>query len=202
VTAAAAVGPLDRAGAQLLTLQLQQAIDLVVELIDRAVAGRVWLALGYRSWPEYCAAELPQLAELVARATVEERQGVVVALRRQGVSLRGIAGPLGISASQAGLDAKAGGAAQLAKVVGLDGIERTAPTARAPRSAPKGRPLVDRVVELLAAHPDGLDVLAVAKALKVRQAQAGPSLCRLAAAGRVEYVPGARRGQLGRYRRS
>jgi hypothetical protein len=199
VSAAAAAGPLDRAGAQLLTLQLRQALDLVVELIDRAVAGRVWLALGYKSWPEYCAAELPQLADLVARATVPERQAVVVALRREGVSLRGIAGPLGISASQVKLDADAAGAPKLATVVGLDGRTIATPAAQAPRPKPAARPLVDRVVELLAAHPDGLDVLTVAKALRVRQAQASPALCRLAAAGRVEYLRPARRGQLGRY---
>ena len=192
---------LDRAEAELLTLQLGQALDLAVGLVDRLVAGRAWIALGYKSWGDYCAARLPQLAELVSRATVEERQGVVVALRREGVSFRGIAAPLGISASQAALDAKAGGAPKLAKVLGLDGREVAAPQKRSEnRTRPKARPLVDRIVELLSAEPD-LTVLDVAGRLKVRQAQAGPALCRLSKpGGRVEYVRPERRGQLGRYR--
>jgi predicted transcriptional regulator len=56
-----------------------------------------------------------------------------------------------------------------------------------------------RIVELLAENPAGLDVLTVAKRLRVRQAQVSPALCRLDAAGRITYVRPARRGLMGVY---
>ena len=200
MSAAPAPVVLDRAAAQLLTRQLRDALQLAVDLVQRAIEGRAWLALGYESWADYCAAELPQLAELVKRAPVDERRGVVVALRDAGHSLRAIAQPLGLAPNTVRADLAAAGADQLATVTSLDGRVRPATSTAAPKPKPKARPLVDRIVELLAAEPGGLDVLAVSKALRVRQAQAGPALCRLGAAGRVEYVPGAKRGQLGRYR--
>jgi hypothetical protein len=59
--------------------------------------------------------------------------------------------------------------------------------------------LTARIVQLLAAHPGGLDVFTVCKRLKVRQAQVSPALSRLATAGRITYRPGARRGIVGTY---
>jgi hypothetical protein len=62
------------------------------------------------------------------------------------------------------------------------------------------RPLTDRLVQLVrAAGPDGADVLELCDRSRVRQARVAPALCRLRKAGRIEYLPPERRGQLGRY---
>jgi hypothetical protein len=195
--ARALVGPLDAQAARALTLQLRDALTLAVDLITRLVDGQAWQALGFTSWADYCAAELPELAELVRRSTVDERRAVVVALHGRGHSLRAIGGPLGLAPNTVRADLAAAGAPKRATVTSLDGRQR--PAAAAPRPKAKPVPLVVRIVQLVDAHPAGLDVREVCKALRIGREQAGPALCRLAAAGRLTYAPPARRGQTGRY---
>lgn len=195
--ARAVVGPLDAQAARALTLQLRDALTLAVDLITRLIDGRADQALGFASWADYCAAELPELAQLVERSTVDERRAVVVALHGRGHSLRGIAGPLGLAPNTVRADLAAAGAPKRATVTSLDGRQR--PAAAAPKPKAKPLPLVVRIVQLVDANPDGVTVHDVASKLRVHHGQASGSLSRLAAAGRLTYARPARRGQTGRY---
>lgn len=194
MTAAAAVAPLELARVRQRIAQVRELLADARELLAELYDSRAWITLGLPSWDELCRRELPELAELL---TLAERKALVVELRRGGLSLRAAAAPAGVAANTArAWIADAG--VSIASTTSLDGRVRPA-TSTTARPKVAARPLVDRVVELLAANPAGLDVLEVARRLRVRQSQASPALCRMAAAGRISYRPGARRGQLGRY---
>lgn len=168
--------------------QLAQAVQLLGELYD----GRAWVALGLPSWEALCAQELPELGQLL---TVAERRSLVVDLRQRGMSLRAAAAPAGVSAATAKTWADDAGV-QLATVTSLDGRIRPG---QGVKQSVKPRPLVDVLVDLIAAHPEGLTVFDLVKRAKVRQSQASPALCRLVAAGRLTYRAPAKRGQTGTY---
>lgn len=176
--------------------KLDQARELLAgarELLAELYAGRAWVTLGLDSWQALCAQELPELAELL---TMAERQSLVVELRRGGLSLRAAAAPAGFSPNHARKLCDDAGV-QLADVIGLDGRRRAAAAAPAKR---RRAVKVDRVVQLVVdAGGAGLTVFELMERTRWRQSSAAAALCRLAAAGRVEYRPGARRGQVGRY---
>jgi transposase len=196
MSAAAAPAPLNIARARRLTKQLREALTLALDLLLEVFEGRAWEALGYPTWEAYCAAELPELAQL--RMPLEQRQAAVAELRGRGMSSRAIGAPLGLSHQTVQRDLKAAGV-QLATVTSLDGRMRPAAATQPAPSRPRTR-RTDRVVELLAAAgPAGLSVLEVAERFRWRQHIAAATLCRLAAAGRIAYVPPARRGLFGTY---
>lgn len=195
--AVAGVGRLDVARARKLTRELRKSLQLSLSLLTEVYDGRAWEVLGYDSWAAYCATELPELAVLGKGLPPAERTGVVVALAERGLSLRGIAEPLGLAPNTVKRTLQAA-EVHRAKVVGIDGRERTAAPAPA---APRPRVVkTDRTVQLLIdAGPDGLTVLDVARALRTDQHKASATLTRLQQAGRVAYLPAARRGLFGRY---
>jgi hypothetical protein len=192
---AARATALDVAAARRLTRRLQDALTLALDLLQQAHDGHAWRVLGYESWPAYCAAELPQLAQL--RLPLDERRAAVATLRGRGMSLRAIGAPLGLAPNTVRADLDAAGV-QLATVTSLDGRQRPA---AAPASAPRPRVAkTDRAVALVAAAgPDGLTVRDLVKATRWNQCQASATLHRLAAAGRLTYRRPERRGQLGSY---
>lgn len=197
--AAAGVVRLDKARARALTRRLRDALDLSLDLLTEAFHGRAWEVLGYASWSAYCAAELPALALLGKGMPAEQRQGVVVELRRQGMSHAAIAKPLGVGVGTVHRDLEAAGVS-IATTESLDGRRRPGkvPAAAAP-SRPRARK-TDRAVELVAAAgPEGLTVRDLVAATRWNQCQASATLHRLERAGRVRYLQPARRGLFGRY---
>lgn len=203
--AAAGVVRIDVARARALTRQLQRALDVAVELVRELHESEAWRVLGHDSWPAYCAAELPQLRVIVRGMPKEERRAKVAELRGAGMSLRDVSEVTGLAPNTVRADAAAAGV-QLVTVKSRDGALRPARVSGIPASSASSassapaRPLTDRLVQLLrAAGPDGATVLELCDRARVRQARVAPALCRLAAAGRVEYRRPERRGQLGRY---
>lgn len=196
MSAAAAATSLDVARIRSKIAQARELLAGARELLAELYEARAWVALGLDSWADLCAAELPELAQLL---TLAERQSLVVELRRDhGLSLRAAAAPAGVAPNTARKWLDQAGV-QLATVTSLDGRQRpatSAPAARRPRVAK-----VDRVVQLVVdAGPDGLSVFELMERTRWRQSSAAAALCRLAKpGGRIVYVTPARRGQVGRY---
>jgi hypothetical protein len=67
--------------------------DLMADVV-RAYQGRVWLALGYKSWPDYIKGEFNHAPLSLPRG---ERQAVSTLLRGQGMSTRAIGPAIGES---------------------------------------------------------------------------------------------------------
>ncbi len=198
MSAPAAVVRLDAARARRLTDQLRETLDLAVELVRELHVGEGWRALGHSSWPEFCRAELPQLAVIVRGMPKVERRAKVAELRASGMSLRDVSEVTGLAPNTVRTDAAAGGVV-LEVTRGRDGALRSA-TATAPATRRRREPKTDRTVALLAgAGPDGLTVRDVARELRCPQHMAAATLTRLEDAGRVVYRAPARRGLFGRY---
>lgn len=195
---AAAVVQLDEARARAITRKLAGAVDLALDLVVEAYEGRAWSVLGFASWGEYVAVEVPALAVIGKGLPLAERREAVAVLRARGLSLRGIAEVLGLAPNtvRAALPDE-----QPAEVVSLDGTRRASQsTSQGPRRRRRRVPLTDQVVALLAgAGAGGLSVVEVARALHVERTMIAPTLTRLVDAGRVAYVRPERRGLFGRY---
>jgi hypothetical protein len=190
---AAAVVRLDAARARALTRELQKTLDLAVELVRELHEREGWRALGHASWPEFCRAELPQLAVIVRGMPREERRAKVSELRRGGMSLRDVAEVTGLAPNTVRTDAAG---VVLETVKGRDGALRPA-RAVAAVPAPKV-PTTERLVQLVtAAGP--LTVTEVCRRARLPREVVGPALCRLAAAGRLVYAAPERRGMFGTY---
>lgn len=195
---AAAVGRLEVARARALTRKLAGAVDLALDLVVEAYEGQAWAVLGHDSWAAYVAAEVPSLAVIGRGLPVDQRRDAVAVLRGRGLSLRGVSEVLGIAPNTVRADAAAAGV-QLARVVSLDGSVRSSSRSSSSRRR-RGPVKTDRTVALLLeAGAEGLTVLEVARALRCPQHMASATLTRLQAAGRVGYLPPARRGLFGRY---
>lgn len=77
-----------------LTNRIRQHGEIMWTLVKRAYRSRVWAALGYGSWDEYCAEEFGKSRMKLPR---EERQEVVASLRESGLSTRAIAAATGVA---------------------------------------------------------------------------------------------------------
>jgi hypothetical protein len=198
VSAGAAVVRLDRARAESLTRELRGALDLAVGLVRELHTFEGWRAMGYDSWPAFCRAELPQLAVIVKGMPRPERDAKLAELRGAGMSLRDVAEVAGVSPNTVKAAARDAGVV-LELVKSRDGAMRPA-SSSTPAPATRRRPITDRLVEVVAdAGPGGVTARDVARRSRLREAQVGPALCRLAAAGRLVYLRPAKRGQVGRY---
>lgn len=171
---------LDTAAARRLVSEARNALALADDLLARLYAGRAWIALGHADWPALCAAELPELRHLKLRAAAREARAAALLAAAPELSVRDLVAATGASVGTAH-----------ATLTKLRAVEPAAPAAVVP--------LTDRIVQLLAAHPGGLDVFTVAKRLKVRQAQVSPALHRLAVSGRIAYIRPVTRGRTGTY---
>ncbi|WP_280359326.1 hypothetical protein [Nocardia otitidiscaviarum] len=131
--------------AQALTEQIRDCVERAWELIKQAFLSRAWIALGYATWDEYCAAEFDRARIRIPR---EERTEVVASMREIGMSTRAIAAATGLSVGTA--HAAAAGVQNRTpdSVVGFDGkayqpkpVDRddtTAPESDAERPDPGG----------------------------------------------------------------
>lgn len=171
--------------------QLRALLTEALHLIGEVYESDDWKLVS-SSWEDFCATELPELAQL--RLEPEQRRAVVVDLASRGLSQRGIGAPLGLSAQTVGRELKAAGVVR-DKVKGRDGRLRPAsqPVAAAPAPATSS---LDRVVNLVAAAgPDGLTVREVLrKARDWHHGQASGALSRAHARGRLIRTPSYRAG--------
>ncbi|GAB2906757.1 hypothetical protein GCM10027047_01220 [Rhodococcus aerolatus] len=90
----AGVASLTEVQAREITASIRITIKGAWDLIVAAYQGRVWTALGYDSWDDYCENEFGGSRIRLPR---EERREVVSSLRDQGMSLRAIASATGQS---------------------------------------------------------------------------------------------------------
>lgn len=145
-------------GARRLTARIRDALAVADDLLAQAYQGRAWEALGYDSWPAYCAGELPELRFLKLRA--EARRERVRALRHEGATIPDVVAATGSSLGTIHRD-----------LVSLEGGHTREPsfqmeTAEAPQEPEAAPPVpmakTDQIVALVAAQGDrGLTCLEV-----------------------------------------
>ncbi len=85
---------LNAKAARSITSRIQSAMSDVMVLVAKAYVGRVWIALGYESWPEYIKGEFDHAPLHLPR---DERKAVAALLRGQGMSTRAIGAATGTS---------------------------------------------------------------------------------------------------------
>lgn len=108
--------------ARALISRIATSLVTVWEDVKLAYLGRAWLALGYASWDELCAAEFGTMQIRLPR---EERREVVASLSEVGMSTRAIAAATGVHHSTVASDLPGVGnqTGASANVIGLDGKE-------------------------------------------------------------------------------
>ena len=181
--------PLDELTARRLTDKIRGTLAVAYELLGDAWAGRAWIALGYASWEEYCAAEFADARQV--RLPVAQRRELVATYRGRGMSERAISTGLGVSAGTVHSDVVALDLAPAA-VVSLDGRRRPSSTREASRDATLPAvvaptlTVADRTVQLVAGTGDrGLTVKELCRKTKVHHGQASGALSRLHRQGRI-----------------
>ena len=104
-------------------------VEKLVELVRQAYEGRAWAALGYGSWHDYVAAEIPKV-----RLDRVERRELVAELADAGMSTRAIAPVVGAAQMTVVRDLAAAepNDSPARQVIGIDGKTYTA----TPRSTP------------------------------------------------------------------
>lgn len=121
-----AVPALDADEARAIVGRIRQCVSVALVEIKKAYAGRAWIALGYDSWADLCAAEFGEHIQLPR----DERKAVTAELRAEGMSTRAIAAATGANHSTVVRDlAPTGGADAppvpvvpvVALVTGVDG---------------------------------------------------------------------------------
>lgn len=197
-SATAAPTQLSADAARRLTAQIRNALALADELLAQVWAGRGWAALGYSSFVDYCAGELPELRTISLRAPERrERIGPLVAA---GASIGDLAAATGAGRATLHADLQRPELAALRPdvVISADGRRRQAHTPAAPAPAAPALPFVAQLLALLGERGP-LTALQVEQLTGRRSSSVAPALHRLTAAGRATYTPGPRRGAPGLY---
>ena len=193
-------GDLTREAALHLTEKIREAtvraFDSLADVevnVEKAWSGRIWLALGYDAWDDYCEAEL---RDVNLWRTVEERHARTMRLRDSGLSARGIAAALGVGHATTDRDIKrlstasseaVDSEAQPAKAVSEDGKER-------PATRPQPKDLLTRRVETAKLAGQGLTQETIAARVGVSQGTVSQDLKIMAEF--VEQAPPAARAAL------
>lgn len=93
----AAVLPADVA--RNLTNEIRRALEFTWDLVIKAYQGRAWLALGYKTWNDYCVKEFGNQHLAIPR---EDRDEVIGSLRSAGLSVRAISDATGLGRGTVG----------------------------------------------------------------------------------------------------
>jgi hypothetical protein len=105
VVDAEVVADLTEAEATALTKRIREWVrEYPIEDVKAAFRGRVWLALGYDSWQEWCDHEFDGF-----HLSVPQRREVVEELHKAGMSNRAIADAVGVSRETVNRDMSSGG---------------------------------------------------------------------------------------------
>lgn len=123
-----AVVLLDVEEARAIVNRIRQCVEIALVSITKAYDGRAWIALGYDSWAELCAAEFGEHVRLPR----DERRAVVAELHQGGMSTRAIAAATGVDRKTIRADLSHVGemGPPDAEVVGLDGKSYAPPPKR------------------------------------------------------------------------
>lgn len=133
--------------AEAVTGRIRQWVnDFPIADVVLAFRGRVWIALAYDSWAEWCECELGGL-----KLPAPKRREVVAELASSGMSNPAIADAIGVDQSTVYRDKLATGFADAKPVVGQDGKTYTAP--RPKPAAPEPEPVID--AEIVCRDCDG-----------------------------------------------
>lgn len=174
-----------RAATDRLRLTLTDAHEQLIELYRRRAHEALGYGKGTAGWSAYCAAEFGEL--LNVRLPRDTRGEVLAAMVDAGMSQRQAAAPFAVSLGTVNAALQ-----QHRKI--------SCPPAGAAAPAPKNLSKVDRVLALVAAAgPAGLTVEQLRRSTRWHHGSASAVLARLAAAGRITYRPGPRRGVMGTY---
>jgi len=174
-----------RAATDRLRLTLTDAHEQLIELYRRRAHEALGYGKGTAGWSAYCAAEFGEL--LNVRLPRDTRGEVLAAMVDAGMNQRQAAAPFAVSLGTVN-----------AALQQHRKISRSPAGAAAP--APKNLSKVDRVLALVAAAgPGGLTVEQLRRSTRWHHGSASAVLVRLAAAGRISYRPGPRRGVMGTY---
>ncbi len=92
-TSRPSVVDLDEEAARDLTTRIRQTSSVLVAMIEKAYAGRIWIALGYESWADWWDTEIGE----PLRLDREDRRELVASLRDHGMSIRALATVTGTS---------------------------------------------------------------------------------------------------------
>jgi hypothetical protein len=125
--------------------------EFPAEDVERAYFGRIWLALGYESWDEWCDCELGGFR---LRLPIDERRDVVAGLAESGMSNTSIADVIGVSEGTVRNDHKASGSQNYEPVTGQDGKKYKCKPRPAPEiadGAEKSRAALNGFVTMLKA---------------------------------------------------
>jgi hypothetical protein len=138
-TVNAEIADLDLVEAQAITGRIRAWVNaLPIDDWKRAYFGRIWLAMGYDSWAEWCDCELDGFM-----LPAVERREVVAELSESGMSNRAIAAVVGVHHSTVIEDRRSGGGnppPEPRPITGQDG--KTYPQPPAPK--PRRKPITDR----------------------------------------------------------
>lgn len=165
-------------------LVIRNALEVADQELGRALAERDWEVYNLASFEEYCAEKLPDLVHIKLRAPERQRRTKVLIDADPTVTERAIAAATGASPATAHRD-------------------RLAVTGRRPASneatTPPAKP-ESRVSVILRLAGDGpVTVRSLRKVTGWDHQEASPALSRLAASGRLVYLPGEKRGRMGAY---
>jgi transposase len=175
-----------RAATDRLRLTLTDAHEQLIDLYRRRAHEALGYGKGTAGWSAYCAAEFGEL--LNVRLPRDTRGAVLAAMVDAGMSQRQAAAPFAVSLGTVNAALQSHRSRREGTPAG--GVIRVTPPASK----------VARVLELLAAAGTaGLTVEQVRRKTRWHHGQASATLCRLAAAGRIDYRPPARRGLMGAY---
>ena len=125
---------LTKSEAKFLTKRIKKWVDdMPIRDIEAAYYGQVWLALGYRSWGEWCDGEIGGF-----NLRAPQRKEVVFKLKSNGMSNRSIAEVTGVNRMTVGRDLKESTVTNVTvdpdrKTVGADGRARKQPQTRTPK---------------------------------------------------------------------
>lgn len=82
-----------------LTNEIRRALEFTWDLVIQAYQGRAWLALGYKTWNDYCVKEFGNQHIAIPR---EDRDEVIGSLRSAGLSVRAISDATGLGRGTVG----------------------------------------------------------------------------------------------------
>jgi hypothetical protein len=111
-------GDFTEAKAKALTKKIQTGLEDTVNLLQQAWEGRIWLALGHKTWDDYVKAEFPTAPLALP---MSKRKPTVASLAERGWSSRAIATVTGVDKDTVNQDIRDVKAEQLAENPPVDG---------------------------------------------------------------------------------
>lgn len=162
--------PLSQEQARRLTDQIRQGLESVWDLALRAWQGRVWIALGYASWQEYCSQELGA-CRVSLPADNALRAAAWRPLAEAGMSHQAIASVAGISRLRV-YEALRSEPIASARVVGVDAKSR-------PAGKPTRADILIRQAKVAQLRNQGMRQAEIAQELGVSQPTVSADLAKL-----------------------